>query len=266
MLYDHPELYDALLPGGEHVPFYAALAGRQGGPVLELACGTAQIAVEIAARGHPVTGLDLSASMLRAARERADAAGVEIGLVEGDMRRFELGERFGLVFIPRNSLLHCAEAGDIVSVFRAARRHLGEGGVFAFDVFNPDVRILAAPPGRRVHVMSVMTGAWGEVTVEATSDYDAASQVDRATWFISTPARRDAWVEPLHLRSIFPQELPLLLERGGFRLLSRHGDFAGTPFSSQSPRQVCLCAPVQEDPPRPSLVPDPEDPLLHQHR
>ncbi|HEU4559200.1 MAG TPA: class I SAM-dependent methyltransferase [Longimicrobium sp.] len=243
MLYDHPELYDALLPGGAHLPFYAALADRQGGPVLELACGTAQIAVEIAARGHRTTGLDLSASMLRAARERADAAGVELRLVEGDMRRFELGERFGLVFIPRNSLLHCTGTEDILAVFHAARRHLAEGGVFAFDVFNPDVRILATPPGRRSHVMTVPTERWGEVTVEAASDYDTASQVNRATWFISTASERDRWVEPLHLRSIFPQELPLLLERGGFRLLSRHGDFAGTPFASDSPRQVCLCCP-----------------------
>lgn len=242
MLYDHPALYDALLPAGEHVPFYAALAREHGGPVLELACGTGQIAVDIAARGIPTTGLDLSAAMLRAARLRSDAAGVEIRLVEGDMRRFEFGERFGLVMIARNSLLHCLATDDLLAVFGEVRRHLAPGGVFAFDVFNPDVRILSTPPTERVHVMTVPTDEFGAVTVEATSDYDAASQVNRATWYISTPGHRDRWVEPLHLRSIYPQELPLLLERGGFRLLHRHGDLAGAPFASASPRQVCLCA------------------------
>jgi SAM-dependent methyltransferase len=241
VLYDHPALYDALLPGGAHVPHYAALADRHGGPVLELACGTGQIAVEIAARGHRTVGLDLSAAMLRAARERAGAAGAELRLVRGDMRRFELGERFGVVFIPRNSLLHCTATEDVLAVFHAVRSHLAPDGVFAFDVFNPDVRILATPPSTRVHVMTVPTDAFGEVTVEATSDYDAATQVNRATWFVSTQAQRDAWVAPLHLRSIFPQELPLLLERGGFRLVSRHGDFSGAPFASHTPRQVCLC-------------------------
>lgn len=241
MLYDHPALYDALLPGGEHVPFYAALAAAHGGPVLELACGTAQIAVEIAMRGIATVGLDLSAAMLQAAHARADAAGAEIRFVAGDMRGFELDQRFNLVLVARNSLLHCLATSDLLAVFREVRRHLAPGGVFAFDVFNPDVRILAHPPTQRVHVMTMETDEFGTVTVEASSDYDAASQVNRAMWYVSTPAHPDRWVEPLHLRSIFPQELPLLLERGGFRLVQRHGDLSGAPFGSASPRQVCLC-------------------------
>ena len=104
------------------------------------------------------------------------------------------------------------------------RRHLAPDGVLAFDVFNPDVRILARPSGERVFVMRVLSEMHGELTVEATSDYDAATQVNRATWYISVPGRPDAWVSPLHLRSIFPQELPLLLGASGFRLLSRVGD------------------------------------------
>jgi hypothetical protein len=89
--------------------------------------------------------------------------------------------------------------------------------------------------------MRVASEAYGELRVEATSDYDAASQVNRATWYISTPERRDAWVTPLHLRSIFPEELPLLLAAGGLRLLSRAGDLTGAAFTSASSRQVCLC-------------------------
>jgi len=83
---------------------------------------------------------------------------------------------------------------------------------------------------------------YGELTAEATSDYDAATQVNRATWYISTPDHRDRWVAPIHLRSIFPQELPLLLAASGFRLLRRTGDLQGDPFTSTSARQVCVCA------------------------
>jgi hypothetical protein len=48
-------------------------------------------------------------------------------------------------------------------------------------------------------------------------------------------------VFPLHLRSIFPQELPALLAVRGFRLVRRDGDFAGGPFTSSSMNQVCQC-------------------------
>ena len=52
------------------------------------------------------------------------------------------------------------------------------------------------------------------------------------------------WVAPLHLRSIFPQELPVLLGASGFRLRSRAGDLRGGAFTSASPRQVCVCEPA----------------------
>jgi hypothetical protein len=81
----------------------------------------------------------------------------------------------------------------------------------------------------------------GELTVEATNDYDSHSQVNRATWFISTAERHDAWVVPLHLRSIFPQELLALLAVNGLDLMRRDGDFVGGAFTSTSSSQVCQC-------------------------
>lgn len=244
MLYDHPEVYDALFRPEGFVEHYAALAERHPGPVLELACGSGQLTVPLARPGRRVVGLDVSQPMLAAARQRADAAGAAVEFVEGDMRAFELGERYGLVVVARNSLLHLHTAADLGAVLGAVRRHLAPGGALAFDVFNPDVRILARPAGERAFVMRVATEAYGELTVDATSDYDAASQVNRATWYISAPGHPDRWVAPLHLRSIFPQELPLLLVAGGFRLRSRAGGLRGEPFASSSPRQVCVCEPT----------------------
>ena len=241
MLYDHPELYDTLLPSEEHAAYYTALADRYPGAVLELACGSGQLTVPLARPGRPVAGLDQSRPMLDAARRRAAAAAARIEFVEADMRAFDLGRRFGLIFIGRNSLLHLSTVADFQALFAAVRGHLAPGGLFAFDVFNPDVRLLARPAGERFPVMRVPSGLYGELSVEAAHDYDAATQVNRVTWYISAPGRRDAWVTPLHLRSIFPQELPLLLAAGGFRLLSRAGDLTGAAFTSASPQQVCLC-------------------------
>jgi SAM-dependent methyltransferase len=239
MLYDHPELYDALLSPEEHAAYYTTLADRHTGAVLELACGSGQLTVPLARPGRPVAGLDRSRPMLDAARRRA--AGAQIEFVEADMRAFDLGRRFQLIFIARNSLLHLSDAADFQALFAAVRGHLAPGGLFAFDVFNPDVRLLARAAGERFPVMRVASEPYGELTVEAVHDYDAATQVNRATWYISAPGRRDAWVTPLHLRSIFPEELPLLLAAGGFRLLTRAGDLTGTAFTSASPRQVCIC-------------------------
>jgi SAM-dependent methyltransferase len=240
-LYQHPDLYDALLPVGAHQAFYLELARQHPDGVLELACGTGQLVVPIAALGIPTVGLDRSPAMLTSARTRAEAAGVSCTFVEGDMRDFDLGRRFGLVLIARNSLLHLASTDDVVAAFTAARRHLRSGGVFAFDVFNPDPAILARPRGRRFPVMTVDSAAFGQLSVESAHDYDAAEQIDRATWYISAGDERDKWVVPVVVRSIFPQELPLLLRAGGLRLLNRFGDLSKQSFGAGSRRQVCVC-------------------------
>lgn len=235
--YSDPVLYDLAFTPGSLVPFYTQLAGRAGPGVLELGCGTGQLLAPIAARGHRAVGLDLAPAMLAAARARAPAA----VFVEGDMRAFDLGETFGLVFVARNSLLHLHGADELLACFACVRRHLRPGGIFAFDVFNPNVALLARAPGERAEVMRLRHPERGTVLAEQTSDYDAAAQVNRATWYFSARGAPDFLVAPLHLRSIFPQELPLLLAAAGLTLDARHGGFAGETFTGQSARQVCLC-------------------------
>jgi SAM-dependent methyltransferase len=240
-LYDHPELYDALLPAGAHVPFYVGLARQQGGAVLELACGTGQLTIPIALDGHSAVGLDQSGAMLKVAKLRASAAGAPVAFVQSDMRDFALGRDFNLIFIARNSLLHLLSAADLLAAFTSIRRHLAADGVLAFDIFNPDVTLLSRPRGQRFPVMEVDTATFGPLQVEAANDYDSATQVNRATWYISTPAKRDAWIVPLVLRSIFPQELPAMLSAAGLELISRFGELSREPFDPGSRAQVCLC-------------------------
>jgi hypothetical protein len=157
------------------------------------------------------------------------------------MRGFELGRRFSLVFVARNSLLHLSEQDEFAAFFSCVRRHLEADGILAFDVFNPSLELLSRPRGERFQVMRKTLSSYGEVTVEATNDYDCHSQVNRATWHISTGEKRDAWVMPLHLRSIFPQELLALLAANSVHLICRDGDFVGGCFTSASPSQVCQC-------------------------
>ena len=239
--YDHPELYDALLPVGAHVPFYVDLARQQAGAVLELACGTGQLTIPIAAHGRPTVGLDQSRAMLNVATRQASAVSAPVAFIQGDMRHFALGRDFDLIFVARNSLLHLLSTMDLLAAFSVVRRHLAPDGVFAFDIFNPNVKVLASPFGQRFPVMELGTSPFGPLRVEVTNAYDAANQVNRATWYISTAATQDAWIVPMVLRSIFPQELPLLLSAAGLELISRFGDLSGEPFGSDSRAQVCLC-------------------------
>lgn len=245
--YDDPSLYDRIVsPPDASLDFYLEVIGTTEGPVLELACGTGRLTVPIARAlandpARPVTGLDRSRPMLEAVRRNTASAGMTIELVEGDMRTFSLGRRFGTIFVAFNTLLHLTTNEALSECFARVREHLAPDGAFAFDIFNPSIRMLARFPSERSTVTRFIDERFGEVHVEATMDYDAATQVNRGAWRLSAPGKPDFLTLPVHLRSIFPQELPMLLAANGFRLESRDGDFRHEPFTSESPRQVCIC-------------------------
>ncbi|GAA3550306.1 class I SAM-dependent methyltransferase [Kribbella ginsengisoli] len=245
--YSHARLYDLMFPGGgPAVDFYRAEADRQGGSVLELGCGTGQKLIPIAADGHPCVGLDFSSDMLAEAQRKADGRGVAVEWIQGDMRSFDLGRTFDFVYITANSLLHLQEADDLVSCFQSVRRHLAPGARLVFDVFNPSVQLLAEADGvrRTRESLSFEDPDRGKVTVDVAEIYDAPAQVTRGTWYLSTGSEPDFVVAPLEIRSIFPQELPLLVSLGGLRLTERFGDWSGRPFATDAQLQLCICEPA----------------------
>jgi len=132
---------------------------------------------------------------------------------------------------------------DLLSCLRAVRAHLAPGARFIFDVFNPNVRVLAEAAGvrRTRESLSFTDPDRGNVTVDVAETYDVAAQVTRGTWHLSTDSEPDFTVLPLEIRSIFPQELPLLLSLGGLRLLDRFGDWSGRPFTGADALQICVC-------------------------
>jgi SAM-dependent methyltransferase len=244
-LYSNARLYDLMYPQPSGVStkagFYFDLAATARRPVLELASGTGSLLLPIAAHGIACAGVDLSRAMLAEARAKFAAGALSVPFHVGDMASFDRGRRFGLIFLASNSLLHVHAADDIVRCFQSVRGRLDHGGRFAFDVFNPRVQLLAGAGGTRRAMQRFDDPEQGAVRVDVEERYDAVAQVTRGVWHFSTERESDFLTVSLEVRSIFPQELPLLVATGGLRLLERYGDFAGSPFTNTSPHQVCVC-------------------------
>ncbi|HTW54847.1 MAG TPA: class I SAM-dependent methyltransferase [Thermoplasmata archaeon] len=105
---------------------------------LDVACGTGRH-LELLRRSFRVEGVDASASMLRIARRRLP----DVRLVRGDMRSFDLGERFDVVSCLFSAIGYLRSARDLDRAFRAFARHLRPGGLLlvepwlAPDQFRP---------------------------------------------------------------------------------------------------------------------------------
>ena len=72
----------------------ALLDLEPGAEVLDCPCGHGRIATELAAHGFRVTGIDASEFFLDRARAAAEARGVDVEFVQGDMRALPWQGRF----------------------------------------------------------------------------------------------------------------------------------------------------------------------------
>jgi ubiquinone/menaquinone biosynthesis C-methylase UbiE len=71
--------------------FALALGGRQGLEVLDVGCGTGILSLELAARGHNVTGIDFAPEMLALAKDKAAKAGASIRFQHADAENLPFG-------------------------------------------------------------------------------------------------------------------------------------------------------------------------------
>lgn len=233
------DFYDELNTTDVDLAFYRQQCEDAGNPVLEMCCGTGRLTIPLAAAGIEIEGLDITESMIRRAEDKARVQNVDVRWHRGDIRTTRLDRAFSLVFIPFNSLQCLETVDDILAALVNARNHVRTGGRFVFDVFNPDHKFML-DRAAGWHVMKTYDDEAGAtVTVSQRCRYDAARQVNAVTWRID----RDGEVREEHLdmRCIYPRELELFLRFAGLRCVQRFGDFDRSPFTSESPRQICVC-------------------------
>lgn len=204
--------------------FYLDLARASGGPVLELGCGTGRTLLPIAEEGIVCVGLDSSAAMLDVLQRKNPPA--NLSLVRGSMESFSLGEgRFALITAPFRAFGHLLDVEAQLATLAQVRRHLKPDGVFALDLFDPRLDMIAA--------------------VESPEFEDAAVEHDGVHWRRWARVRRDHTRQVLHvtfriegsdgrrgstelsLRWFYRFELEHLLHRAGFSQLEFFGDFRG---------------------------------------
>ena len=125
----YDQIYNAFSLEPE-IAFYRDLAAQTDGPVLELACGTGRVAIPLARAGFQVAGIDVAQAMLDQARKKAAAEDLDVQWIYGDIRNFDLSGRFGLIFIPNNSICHVLTRTDFAAAIACVKKHLHPQGRF----------------------------------------------------------------------------------------------------------------------------------------
>jgi SAM-dependent methyltransferase len=244
-LYSDAQHYDLVMGAyaiGDQLKFYRDQIACYGEPVLELACGSGRLTIPLANEGVKITGIDISESMLDLAKLKALENHVNIRFIQGDMRNFDLGEKFKFIFIPAQSLSHLHTRGELEKCFSCVRRHLTNDGRLLVELFNSSVKILARESGHRYPVgQHNYTQNNSQVFVTEQVSYDSASQVNHIEWFFRHEKSNEEAKLSFQMRQFFPQEIDSLLWYNDFLIEHKYGNYNEEEFSSDAWKQLIIC-------------------------
>jgi SAM-dependent methyltransferase len=231
---DIAEVYDATYAAQAEpsvvdpmVDLLAQLVGD--GAALEFAVGTGRIALPLSARGVPVHGIELSPEMVKQLRGKPGADAVPVTI--GDRATTRLSESFDLVYVVANSIVNLTTQEEQIAVFSNAAAHLGLGGQFVIELIVPQLR--RVPPSEVARVFRLDPDHVGIETFD-----DVVGQVAWSHHWVEVDGRLVRHSAPY--RYIWPSELLLMAKMSGFELQDRWGDWDGSPFTSDSAKQVTV--------------------------
>ena len=133
-------LYDRLMskvPYISWLSYYRLLLAKhelQPQSFLDVCCGTGTLAEKLAADGFSVTGFDVSEPMIREAKRKIAASGLNVDYVVADAASLDLGRRFDAAYSFFDSLNYIIEHEQLRRAIKRVAEHLEPGGSFIFDV------------------------------------------------------------------------------------------------------------------------------------
>jgi SAM-dependent methyltransferase len=245
-------LYDLdLVEDPGDLDLYLALAGRTGGPILELAAGTGRIAVPLTAAGHDVTAVDLDPAMLERALARARAGRPPAGagrleLIEADLLDLDLPDAgtYRLAIIALNSLFLLATRDAQRQALRTMARHLAPGGIAVVDVWLPEPDDLARFDGRMIFEYERREPETGHaVTKIDSARFDPTTAVvDLTCIYEEGPAGGSPirWIRHDALRLVGADELRAMAEDAGLVVDEVGGTYDLDPIGPGSERAILI--------------------------
>ena len=214
------------------IEFYKTEALRSKGKILEIACGTGRIYLEILKQECDIYGFDISPEILKVLKKKARGLELKPKVYRADMRNFKLDHKFSLIIIPFRSFMCNITIDDQINTLKSVKKHLLPKGKLIIDVFNPNIEMLKNISQKKVFKRNIKSIKKPRYRIRNRSFFiDEANHV--IGWTTSVyENNKKVWEGEASIALIPKREFELLLRSVGFCKWTLYGDFKYNPFKS----------------------------------
>lgn len=201
--------------------------------VLDLCCGTGRHSIPLCKKGWSVIGLDISANLLRIAKERMIEKNVRFPLIRGEMRHLPfMSETFAAVINMFTSFGYLPSEKEDMKSLKEVARTLEKCGSFLIDIVN------------REHLLQVFQKKdWGEfpdfyLLERRSLDVNGSRLYSKWTLKDKNTGKTRTFYHNLRLYSFL--QMQKMLEKIGFVIKTVYGDYEEQEFQKDSSRLIML--------------------------
>lgn len=175
-----------------------------GARILDVCCGTGQLASRLGKLGYNVIGVDESSEMLHLARDNAPDA----EFFQAKANAFDLDTKVDAVVSTFDSINHILDINEVEEVFSCIHKQMVHDGYFIFDV-NMEEGYLSRWDGQ-------WRGEFGQGTYNIKAEYDAKARLGHNVISIDKSHNNYSNQWKISERCYSKQELSEALNKAGF--------------------------------------------------
>lgn len=202
--------------------------------VLDMACGTGTLAIELERLGFDMTAVDSSVDMLNIAREKSDGS---ILFLRQRMEKLDMFGTMGAIVCTLDSINHVTDPAKVREIFRRAALFLDDDGVFIFDANTPYKHRKVLANNVFVYDLDDIYCVWQNST-----DSDLVTDIE-LDFFVRDDAS-GSYVrsgERFRERAYGGAQLDEMLSAAGFEITERYDDYTDEPPRDTTQRIVYIC-------------------------
>lgn len=194
--------------------------------ILDIACGTGTLAIELAKYGHVVYGIDSSPEMINIAKSKSIGMS-NLSFDVQDMVRFNVDGEFDLITCTFDSINYIRKLNDLREMLFRVASVLHEGGLFILD---SNTKELYLNHSGETHKRELN----GQSFIQHCS-YDSTRNVATTVFSFA-----DGTYEIHRQRPYNYDEFGPLLKYAGFHVIHLFSWFEKIPYSSNTPKLFCV--------------------------